>query len=221
MKDTSSIFTVVHSRSSSFLQESMFVQLVELLTKVAVPWMVLLVWAAKSYPAIFMTWLPTPTAPSTELLLLCVVLPIGHTCQPRQAMARQGSQGMSAKAAKSYPAIFKPAPINNRLNVVVQSPAPFGLGRNGCWLSRGSKLPRPLPFIFSLCCPLNDRRRAAHSFFKIGRLFSLFLFSCPSLALLRLLILLLLLMSGNVSNPGPIFSCSVCTGNVTWWGKSM
>ena len=68
--------------------------------------------------------------------------------------------------------------------------------------------------------PLNDRRRAAHSFFKIGRLFS-FLFSCPSLALLRLLILLLLLMSGNVHpNSGPIFPCSVCTGNVTWRGKS-
>ena len=114
------------------------------------------------------------------------------------------------------------APINSRLNVVVPSPAPFGLGRNGCWPSRGSQLPRALPFIFSLCCPLNDRRRAAHSFFKIGRLFSVFLFPCPSLALLRLLILLLLLMSGNVHpNPGPIFSCSVCTGNVTWRGKSV
>ena len=102
------------------------------------------------------------------------------------------------------------APINSRLNVVVRSPAPFGLGRNGCWPSRGSQLPRALPFIFSLCCPLNDRRRAAHSFFKIGRLFSLFLFSCPSLAFLRLLILLVLLMSGNVHpNPGPIFPCSV------------
>ena len=65
----------------------------------------------------------------------------------------------------------------------VRSPAPFGLDRNGCWLSRGLQLPRALPFIFSLCCPLNDRRRAAHSFFKIGRLFSLsFLLplSCPS-----------------------------------------
>ena len=114
------------------------------------------------------------------------------------------------------------APINSRLNVVVRSPTPFGLGRNGCWPSRGSQLPRALPFIFSLCCPLNDRRRAAHSFFKIGRLFSLFLFSCPSLALLRLLILLLFLMSGNVHpNPGPIFPCSVCTGNVIWRGKSV
>ena len=29
-------------------------------------------------------------------------------------------------------------------------------------------------------------------------------------------------MSGNVhSNPGPIFPCSVCTGNVTWRGKSV
>ena len=106
--------------------------------------------------------------------------------------------------------------------MVVRSPAPFGLGRNGCWPSRGSQLPRALPFIFSLCCPLNDRRRAAHSIFKIGRLFSLFLLSCPSLALPRLLILLLLLMSGNVHPyPGPIFPCSVCTGNVTWRGKSV
>ena len=72
------------------------------------------------------------------------------------------------------------APINSRLNVVVRSPTPFGLGRNGCWPSRGSQLPRALPFIFSLCCSLNDRRRAAHSFLKIGRLFSPFLFSCPS-----------------------------------------
>ena len=78
------------------------------------------------------------------------------------------------------------------------------------------------PLLFSLCCPLNNRRRAAHSFLKVGRLFSLSLFSCPSLSLLRLLILHLLLMSGNVhSNPGPIFPCSVCAGNVTWRGKSV
>ena len=104
--------------------------------------------------------------------------------------------------------------------MVVRSPTPFGLGRNGYWPFRGSQLPRALPRIFSLCCPLNDRRRAAHSIYKIGRLFSLFLFSYPTLALLRLLILLL--MSGNVHpNPGSIFSCSVCAGNVTWRGKSV
>ena len=81
---------------------------------------------------------------------------------------------------------------------------------------------RALPYIFSLCCPLNDRRRAAHSIFKIGCLSSLFPLSCPTLALLCLLILLLLLMSGNVHpNPGPIFPCSVCAGNVTWRGKSV
>ena len=68
---------------------------------------------------------------------------------------------------------------------------------------------------------MNDRR-AAHSFFKIGRLFSLFLFSCPPVAVLHLLILLLLLMSGNVHpNHGTIFPCSVCTGNVTWRDKSV
>ena len=89
-------------------------------------------------------------------------------------------------------------------------------------LPEGPSYPGHSPFIFSLCCPLNDRRRAAHSIFKIGRLFSLFLLSCPTLALLRLLILLLLLMSGNVHpNPGPIFPCSVCAGNVTWRGKSV
>ena len=104
---------------------------------------------------------------------------------------------------------------------MVQSPTPFGLGRNGCWPSRGSQLPRALPFVFSLCCPVNDRRRAAYSFLKIGCLFSLPLFSCLSLARLRLL-LLLLLMSGNVQpNPGLIFPCSVCDGNVTWRGKSV
>ena len=114
------------------------------------------------------------------------------------------------------------APINSRLNVVVRFPTPFGLGRNGCWPSRGSQLPRALPFIFLLCCPLNDRRRRAHSFLKIGCLFSLFLFSCPSIALLRLLILFLPLMSGSVHpNPGPIFPCSVCAGNVTWRGKAV
>ena len=44
-------------------------------------------------------------------------------------------------------------------------------------------------------------------------------FSCLSLA--RLLILLLLLMSGNVHpNPCPVFSCSVCAGKVTWRGRS-
>ena len=98
------------------------------------------------------------------------------------------------------------APINSRLNVVVRSATQFGLGRNGCWLSRGSQLPRALLFIFSLSCPLNDRRTETRSFVKIGRLLSLFLF----------------LMSGNVHpNPGPMFPCSVCAGNVIWQGKSV
>ena len=118
--------------------------------------------------------------------------------------------------------VNKTAPINIRLNMVVQSPTLFGLGQNGCWLSKGSLVPQALTFIFLLCCPLNDCSGAAHSFFKIDCLFSLFLFSSPSLALLRLLILLLLLMSDNIHpNPGPIFPCSVCTENVTWWGKSV
>ena len=109
------------------------------------------------------------------------------------------------------------APINGRLNVVVRSPTPFGLGQNGCWPFQGSQLPWALPFHFFAMLFLNDRRRAAHSIYKIGRLLSFFLFSCLTLA-----ILLLLLMSGNVRpNPGPIFPCSVCAGNVTWRGKSV
>ena len=113
-----------------------------------------------------------------------------------------------------YEAEF-PAPINSHLNVVMRLPTPFGLDRNGCWPSRGFQLPRALPFIFSLCCTLNDRRMAEHSFFKIGRLFSL------SPALLHLHILLHL-MSGNVHpSPGSIFPCSVCAGNVIWRGKSV
>ena len=45
-------------------------------------------------------------------------------------------------------------------------------------------------------------------------------FSCLSLA--RLLILLLVLMSGNVHPyPCPVFLCSVCAGNVTWRGRSV
>ena len=88
-------------------------------------------------------------------------------------------------------------------------------------LPEGPSYPVHSPFIFSLCYPLNDRRRAAQSIYKIGRLFSLFLLSCSTLALLRLLILFLLL-SGNVyPNPEPIFPCSVCAGNVTWGGKSV
>ena len=65
----------------------------------------------------------------------------------------------------------KSAPINSRLNVVVRSPTPFVLGRNGCWPFRGSQLPWARPFIFRR----DDRSRAEHSFFKIGRLFSLHL----------------------------------------------
>ena len=102
--------------------------------------------------------------------------------------------------------------------MMMRSPTSFGLGQNGP--SQRSQLPQALPFIFSLCCPLDDRRRAAHSFFKIGRL--LFLFSCPSLTLPCLLILLLPLMGvGVYPNPGPIFPCSVCAENVTWRGKSV
>ena len=86
-------------------------------------------------------------------------------------------------------------------------------------LPKGPSYPRHSPqTIFLRCCPLNDCRRAAHSFSKIDRLSS---FSYLFHARLCLLIFLLL-MSGNVHpNPGPIFPCSVCAGNVPWRGKSV
>ena len=90
------------------------------------------------------------------------------------------------------------------------------------WLLVFPKIPvtpgTPLtPTIFSPCSSLNDRRRVAQSLFKIG-LSSLFSFLSPA----RLLILLLLLMSSNVHhNPCSIFSCSMCTGNVVWRGRSV
>ena len=71
---------------------------------------------------------------------------------------------------------------------------------------------------FSPCCPLNDRKRAARNFFEIGRLSSFF--ACLSLDHFRLLILLLLLVSGNIHpNPGPVFPWSVCSGNEIWRGR--
>ena len=65
-------------------------------------------------------------------------------------------------------------------------PDPVWVGSKWLLPSRGSQVPQALPFIFLLCCPLNDRSRAAHSFFKISRLFSLSFFlpySCSSSSL--------------------------------------
>ena len=106
--------------------------------------------------------------------------------------------------------------------MVVRSQNPFlGWVEMAVGLPVGPSYPGYSPSFVCYAAPLHNRRRAAHSFLKIGRLFSLSLFSCPSLALLRL-ILLLLLMSGNVHpNPGSVFPCSVCAGNVTWRGKSV
>ena len=96
---------------------------------------------------------------------------------------------------------------------MVRSPTPFGLGRNGCWTSRGSQLPPGTPFHFFAMLPPEGQLTAS------SKLVACFFFS---IARLRLLIFLLLLMTGNVHpNPGPIFPCSVCAGNVTWLGKSV
>ena len=114
------------------------------------------------------------SVPQSEQLVSRPAPPLPKGTEPH--LSRSPDREMGERVKDSHTS----APINSRLNVVVRSPTPLGLGRNGCWLSRGSQLPRALPFIFLLCCPLNDRRRATHSFLKIGRLFSLSLFSCPS-----------------------------------------
>ena len=89
-------------------------------------------------------------------------------------------------------------------------------------LPEGPSYPGHSCSFFSLRCPLNNRRWAAHNFLKIGRLFSLSLFSYPSLTHFRLLILFLLLIRGNVHpNHSQIFPCSVCAGKATWRGKSV
>ena len=58
-----------------------------------------------------------------------------------------------AKYMIVYTKLSRTAPINSRLNVVVRSPALFGSGRNGCWPSRGSQLPRALPLFFRYAAP--------------------------------------------------------------------
>ena len=68
------------------------------------------------------------------------------------------------------------APINSRLNVVVQA---YRLGwvEMAFSLLKGPSYP-DIPFtqtIFSPCCHLNNRRRAAHRLFKIDRLFQFLL----------------------------------------------
>ena len=105
--------------------------------------------------------------------------------------------------------------MNTGLNVVVQSLTQFGLGRNGCWPFRGSKLPRALPshkLFFRHAAPFTTAEGQHAALKPVAWLLS-------SLARLRLL---LLLMRGNVHpNPGSVFPCSVCAGNVTWQGSSV
>ena len=112
------------------------------------------------------------------------------------------------------------APINSRLNVVVQSLTPFGLVRNGCWPFRECQLPGHALHTnyFFAVLPPNDRRRKHTASLKSVDCFCLF-FSYLSFA--RLLILLLL-MSGNVHpSPGLVFSYLVCAENVTWRDRSV
>ena len=78
-----------------------------------------------------------------------------------------------------------------------------------------------LPHFFAMLPPERPQKGSTHLLQNRSPVFT-FSFLLPLSNLPRLLILLLLLMSGNVySNPGPIFPCSVCAGNVAWRGKSV
>ena len=83
---------------------------------------------------------------------------------------------------------------------------PFGLGQNGCWLCRGSQLPRAIPLhkpFFRRDFPERPQKGSSNPF-KSGRLS--FLFSCSSSSSHSSP----LLMSGSVyPSSGPIFPCSV------------
>ena len=75
------------------------------------------------------------------------------------------------------------APINSRLNVVVRSPTPFGLGRNGCWPSRGSQLPRALPIhFFAMLPPERPQKGSTRHLYNRSPVLtfsSLLSYSCP------------------------------------------
>ena len=67
----------------------------------------------------------------------------------RRNMFRKGKSAIEGDPKKSWSGIETEweviARINNRLNVVMRYPTPFGWGQNGCWPSRGSQLPQALP----------------------------------------------------------------------------
>ena len=74
------------------------------------------------------------------------------------------------------------APINSRLNEVVRSLTPFGLGRNGCWPYRRFQLPRALPSnYFFAGLPFKRQKDSTQLFLNRSSVFSLLLlFSWPS-----------------------------------------
>ena len=104
--------------------------------------------------------------------------------------------------------------------MVIQSPPFLGWFKMAVGLLRVTPGTPLTQTMLLLCCPLNNCKRTACSLFEICHMSSIIF--CLSLARVCLLILLLLLMSGNIHpNPGFNFPCSLCTGNVTWWDRSV
>ena len=123
------------------------------------------------------------------------------------------------------------APINNHVNMVVQSPIRLGWVKTAVGLPEGLNYPgQPSHSNHVFAVLPSDRPKGScfsspASFFLFLLLMNGNVYPNPGLVfflisvchiLVRPLILLYFLMSSNVHhNPGPVFSCSVCTGNVT------
>ena len=73
---------------------------------------------------------------SSAVDLLCQ----NPACFPGSCISLIGSTRVRISLSR----ILYSAPINSRLNVVVRSTIPYGLGRKNCWASRRPQLPRAL-----------------------------------------------------------------------------
>ena len=120
--------------------------------------------------------------------------------------------------------VIASAPINSYLNVVVRSLDPDPVWVGSKWLL---DFPRVLVtsgtilHFFTILPPERLQKGSTQLLQNRSPVFTFSLlppFPFPSSSFN----LLLLLMSSDVHpKPGPIFPCSVCAGNVSWWGRSV
>ena len=106
-------------------------------------------------------------------------------------------------------------PSNSRLNVVVRFLTPFGVGWNGCWLSRGSIVSPGIPsskHSFGELPSKRPQKGSTQSLFFPASLFPVFLYLFSSF----------FEDQHRLSKPwGPLSRCSVCARNAIWRDKSV